>query len=239
LLIDIGAVTAGLGRDRPLVALDAVASVGSERVQMDLWGIDLLAGAGQKALAAPAGVSFVIASQRAREAAQHAGQPRYYFSFERLEAGESTGDTPFTPAIAAVQLMHDSLRIIEETGVERVLERHERCSEAVIGAFSACGLRSFPERPSCSVQAFLPPEGMDANELIEGLAGQYGILCAGGQDRLKGKIIRVGFPGIYSGTMLERLVRGLWSVLRSHGSTADLSGAMDRLAPVSGIAPLF
>lgn len=236
---DVEAITAGLGASRPLVALDAVASAGSETIEMDRWGIDLLAGAGQKALAAPAGVSFVIASERAREAARGKGHPRYYFSFERFEAGEPRGDTPFTPAVAALQLMHESLGVMEKTGRGPLMERHRRFSEALHAAVASLGMRPLPERPSCSVQAYLPPDGVDADSLLAELSGLHGIVCAGGQDELRGKIIRTGFPGIYSGAVLERFVRGLSGALDSAGRETDLDAALELLTPVRGRGPLF
>lgn len=236
---DIAKIVSRLEGPRPLIALDAIASVGSERVEMDRWGIDLLAGAGQKALAAPAGVSFVIASRRARQTARRAGHPRYYFSFERFEAGETDGDTPFTPAVAAVQLLHDSLLIMKTAGICAVLDRHELCGGALCRAAETLGLRIFPERPSFSVQAFVPPEGMAADALIGELAERHRIVCAGGQDGLRGRIIRTGFPGICSGAMIERLVRGLSAALSAQGCPADLSGALGHLAQVRTLAPLF
>lgn len=234
---DIEAITDGLGGDRPLVALDAIASVGSEKVEMSRWGVDLLAGAGQKALAAPAGVSFVIASRRAREAAGRAGHPRYYFSFERFEAGEAKGDTPFTPAVEAVQLLHESLGIITKAGPASVLERHRLFGEALRGAAAALGLRGYSDLPSCSVQAFIPPKGTDAGALIGELAGRYGILCAGGQGSLRGRIVRTGFPGIYSGEIIGRLVRGLAGVLGA--GPGPLREALEALEPVAGERALF
>lgn len=236
---DIDAITASLGEPRPLVMLDAIASVGSERIEAERWGIDLLAGAGQKALAAPAGVSFVIASERAREAARRAGRPRYYFSFERYEAGEETGDTPFTPAVTAVQLLHESLGVIDRRGRTVVLDRHARCSRVLEDALDAIGLRRFPDRPSCSVQAFFPPPGVHPDDLIADLSRRSGILCAGGQESLRGRIVRIGFPGIYGGELLEELVTGIGEVLAARGRGGDLPAALERIAAVGDLAPLF
>ena len=237
---DIAAIMEGIGEPRPLVALDAIASVGSEAIEADRWGIDLLAGAGQKALAAPPGVSFVIASPRARDAARRPGHPRYYFSFERFERGERRGDTPFTPAVTAVQLLHESLRILDTRGIERVLRRHAVCSDALAGAGAALGLGLLAETPSCSVQAFAVPSGTDADALIDELARRHGVVCAAGQDEMKGRLIRTGFPGIYGGETLERLVRGLAAVLEgSAGAKGDLDAALERLKPVTELEPLF
>jgi aspartate aminotransferase-like enzyme len=231
---DIEEVIAALPDRRALIAVDAIASAGSEKILMDQWGIDVLAGAGQKALAAPAGVSFVIAGPRAMEAAARNKRPGYYFSFGRYAGGMRSGDTPFTPAVQSVQLLHGSLEYISRIGTDEVLGRHERSSKALSCAAGLLGLRMFPELPSSSVQAFIPPERISCEQIIRFLGERHGLIVAGGQDEMAGRIIRTGFPGIYSGKTLVKLVKGLAEALGT-----DPGEALDCLGPVSGLPALF
>lgn len=235
LRLDLEGILSALPDRRALIALDAIASVGSERIMMEEWGIDVLAGAGQKALAAPAGVSFVLAGPRAMAAAAANPRPGFYFSFGRYREGMKTGDTPFTPAVHSVQLLHGSLASIRNTGVDAVLGRHESSSKAISRAFELLGMSSFPDLPSKSVQAFLPPESVSCEEVINIIGEKHGIIVAGGQDEMAGRIIRTGFPGIYSGQVLERLVRGIADALGS----GDLERALEPLEPVKDLPPLF
>jgi aspartate aminotransferase-like enzyme len=235
LWLDIEGIISALPDRRALLAIDAIASVGSEKIMMDEWGIDVLAGAGQKALAAPAGVSFVIAGPRAMESAAENMRPGFYFSFERYGEGMKTGDTPFTPAVHSVQVLHGSLESIRSKGIDAVLERHEVFSGALTAAVEALGMRSFPDSPSRSVQAFVPPEGISCEAVIRSLGERHGIIIAGGQDEMAGKIVRTGFPGIYSGQVLERLVRGLAGTLDG----GELERAEALLGPVRNLPPLF
>ena len=235
LRLDIERVISALPDRRALLALDAIASVGSEKIMMDEWGIDILAGAGQKALAAPAGVSFVIAGPRAMEAAAENTRPGFYFDFERYGEGMKTGDTPFTPAVHSIQVLHGSLESIRSKGIDAVLDRHEISSGALTAAVEALGMRSFPDNPSRSVQAFFPPEGISCEGVIRSLGERHGIIIAGGQDEMAGRIIRTGFPGIHSGKVLERLVRGLADTIDG----GDLEKASALLAPVRNLPPLF
>jgi aspartate aminotransferase-like enzyme len=234
LRLDLEAVLNSLPGRRPLIALDAVASVGSERLMMDEWGIDVIAGAGQKGLAAPAGISFIIAGEKAMKAASENPRPGFYFSFARYEEGMSTGDTPFTPAVHSVQLLHGSLERIRSVGSGEVFARHEAASSALISAAGRAGFRSLPEMPSNSVQAFLPPEGISCEAVIRDLGENHGIMIAGGQDEMAGKIVRTGFPGIYSGDTLARLVRGLAAAAGTDGEDV-----LSFLEPVRGLEPLF
>jgi len=235
LRLDVEGILSALPDRRALIALDAIASVGSEKIMMEEWGIDVLAGAGQKALAAPAGVSFVIAGQRAMEVASRNPRPGFYFSFDRYGKGMKTGDTPFTPAVHSVQLMHGSLESIRGAGIDAVFGRHEASSKAISSAFEILGMRSFPDIPSRSVQAFLPPEGISCEAIISFLGEKFGIIIAGGQDEMAGRIIRTGFPGIYSGQVLERLVKGLAAAL----GEGDPKEAFAPLGPVRNLPPLF
>jgi aspartate aminotransferase-like enzyme len=235
LRLDVEGIVSALPHRRALIALDAIASVGSENILMEEWGVDVLAGAGQKALAAPAGVSFVIAGQRAMEAASRNPRPAFYFSFDRYGEGMKTGDTPFTPAVHSVQLLHGSLERIRGAGIDAVFGRHEASSSAISNAFEILGMSSFPDLPSRSVQAFLPPEGILCEAVITFLGEKHGIIIAGGQDEMAGRIIRTGFPGIYSGQVLEKLVNGLAAALGER----DLEKAFAPLEPVRNLPPLF
>ena len=235
LRLDIEAVVSALPDRKALLALDAIASAGSERILMDEWGVDVLAGAGQKALAAPAGVSFVIAGPRALEAASSNPGPGFYFSFERYREGISTGDTPFTPAVHSVQLLHGSLESIRGRGIGAVLERHTAFAGALCDAVGELGMSSFPDSPSSSVQAWLPPDGVSCESVIRYLGEKHGIIIAGGQDEMAGKIVRTGFPGIYAGNVLVRLVEGLSDIL----GRGSLKQALGHLEEVMDLPPLF
>jgi len=235
LRIDIEGIISALPDRSALIALDSIASVGSEKILMDKWGIDVLAGAGQKALAAPAGISFVIAGPRAMEASVRNTRPGFYFSFKRYREGMETGDTPFTPAVHSVQMLHGSLESIRGRGIDSVLDRHKAFSGALAAAVEALGMRSFPDSPSRSVQAFIPPEGVSCEAVIRSLGERHGIIIAGGQDEMAGRIVRTGFPGIYSGQVIERLVTGLADALDG----ADSENARILLGPVRNLPPLF
>jgi aspartate aminotransferase-like enzyme len=225
-IIDLKALLEALPEPRPLVIVDAIASVGSEQIQVDSWGIDVLVGAGQKALAAPAGISFITVGERAKGMIGRSGRPLYYLSIDRYEAGRNKGDTPFTPATGAIQMMHASLATILAAGKNEVLERHRISSGSILNAAGSLSLGCLPEAPSNSVLALKLPERSRADEIIEALAEKKGLIVAGGQGELEGKILRIGFPGIYSGGILENLIKGLGEVLVENGHKIDMEGAV-------------
>ena len=61
----------------------------------------------------------------------------------------------------------------------------------------ALGFRCSRRSPSHSVTSLMPPDGVDAAAVVKRLRDVHGIVVAGGQDQLKGKIFRVGHMGAY------------------------------------------
>ncbi|MBU8920282.1 MAG: aminotransferase class V-fold PLP-dependent enzyme [Bacteroidales bacterium] len=230
LLLELRELLESLPEPRPLVVLDAVASLGSEEIRMDEWGIDLLVSAGQKALAAPPGISLVIASEKAACVYKKNDNRKYYFSYGRYEEGMSTMDTPFTPAVQSLQIMHDSLLKMKNDGVEKARNRHSVFAQAFLRAASILGLRSFPEVPSASVQALRMPPEVIADEILSYLVDEKGLMLTGGQGELKGKVIRTGFLGVHCGGVIRSLVEGLAGALREQGLDGDLDRALDELS---------
>jgi aspartate aminotransferase-like enzyme len=238
-ILDINTLLGALPEPRPIVIVDAIASVGSEEIMIDSWGIDVLVGAGQKGLASPPGISFIAIGERGWGKIKKIARPQYYLSLERYAEGIENGDTPFTPATGSIQMLHDSLRTIISTGKEDVLERHRISSNALLEAAGCISLGILPHKPSNSVQALLLPEGMPGEDIIYTLAEKKGIITAGGQGELQGRLLRTGFPGLYSGKTLIRLVRGLGEVMKEYGWDIDLEGALKALEPVKTQKELF
>lgn len=182
-----------------LYVVDSVSGAGGARLHVDAWGIDVCVTGSQKALMMSPGIGAVSISKAAWVAYEQATNPRYYFDwgmmkkfFERPEP-----ETPFTPAISLYAGLSAALDLIREEGLEACYRRHEIMSEAVKEAVTALGLQPFgedPERSVC-VTAVQCPEGIDGDELTALVRAKYSIIFAPGQDKLKGKIFRIGHIG--------------------------------------------
>ena len=57
------------------------------------------------------------------------------------------------------------------------------------------GLELFAAQPADGLTVVKVPDGIDGEALLKKLEKQYGLKLAGGQDTLKGKIIRLGHMG--------------------------------------------
>ena len=84
---------------------------------------------------------------------------------------------------------------MRDEGIENVWARHARIAAAARAGIKAMGLELFAERPADGLTVAKVPPGIDGIALLSKLEKQYGLRLAGGQDTLKGKIIRLAHMG--------------------------------------------
>ena len=81
------------------------------------------------------------------------------------------------------------------TKKEPIWQRHRRMSEACQAGVQALGLELFSARPAEGLTAFRVPAGLKDTDIRNKLTERFGITTVGGQDKLKGKIVRIGHLG--------------------------------------------
>ncbi|MCS6936204.1 MAG: alanine--glyoxylate aminotransferase family protein [Candidatus Bipolaricaulota bacterium] len=176
-----------------LLVVDAISGLGVVPLEPDEWGVDCVVAASQKALMVPPGLAFVSVSERAWARVEKSDLPKYYWDFK--SARKNLYFTPFTPAISLVMALDEALNVILEEGVDHLLARTELYARATRAAVTAMGLRLFSERPGAVCTAIWVPAGLNGKEILESLRQEFGIKISGGQDHLKGKILRIGHIG--------------------------------------------
>jgi aspartate aminotransferase-like enzyme len=119
----------------------------------------------------------------------------FYFDLKKARAKVEGNDTPYTPAHTLVQALRVSLKKIREEGIENIWARQARNAAAARAGFVAMGLELFAARPADGLSVAKVPDGIDGVALLSKLEKQYGLKLAGGQDQLKGKIIRLAHMG--------------------------------------------
>ncbi len=179
-----------------LVIVDGITSVGAMPVRMDDWGLDVVVTGSQKGLMIPPGLAFIAVSQRAWSAVEACTQPRYYFDLRKARQSLKAQTTPFTPAVTLIVGLLEALKMIRAEGVEAVWRRHALLAEATRRAVRALGLELLADRPSNAVTAVRIPEALLDVGLDKRLK-EKGIIAAGGQAKLKGKIFRISHLGYY------------------------------------------
>lgn len=182
-----------------LLIVDGITAVGATDTPMDRWGLDILVTGSQKALMLPPGLAFIALSAKAWQRAQHATLPRFYFDLRRERKEQQKHTTAYTPAISLIYGLHEVLRLLREEGLEHVFTRHARLAAATRVAVQALGLRLLaPEAPSpAATGTWLPPD-INGARLLTYMRDRMGVDIAGGQDHLKGKVLRIAHIG-YAG----------------------------------------
>jgi aspartate aminotransferase-like enzyme len=178
-----------------VLAVDGISGIGAMECKTDAWGIDLLCVGSQKALMLPPGLAFLAVSPKAWAKIDAFDSHSFYFNLKAARKKAKEFDTPYTPAHTLILALRAALRRIKDEGIENIWKRHQRMSEACQAGVQALGLELFSSRPAEGLTAFRVPEGLKDTDIRNRLADRFGITLVGGQDKLKGKIVRIGHMG--------------------------------------------
>jgi len=198
------------------LVLDAITSLGVHPLPQDAWGVDVIVCGSQKGLMAPPGVASVSIAPWAA-AAIDKGLPRFYFDLRKARKSLPLGESPWTPAVSLLLALEEALAMIHEEGLEAAHVRHQRLALATRAGAQAAGFGIFSSSPSNSVTALTPPEGLDASVFVKRLRDVHGMVVAGGQDHLKGKIFRIGHMGAYDLSDIVAVVTALEECATANG----------------------
>jgi len=213
---EIGALTQ---RREVMLVVDGITSVGVFEQRMDEWGIDALVTGSQKALMLPPGLGAIALSARALERAQKNRAPRYYFDLMReLKAQRDEHTTAYTPAVSLVFGLNKSLELIHAETLARVFARHRIMAAATRAAAPALGLKLIaPDNPAPGVTGIVTPEGIDSGKIVRHMRDELGVSVQGGQDHMKGRLVRIGHMGYLAPFDMLIAVSALEIALRQAG----------------------
>jgi len=206
-----------------VIVVDGITGIGVFNIPTDAWGLDVVISGSQKALMLPPGLSFATLSEKAWKLAEKSDLPRYYFDFKKELKNTKKNQSSYTPAISLFVGLRETLRMIRKEGLEAVFRRHETLAEATRRAVKAMGLELFaPDSPSNAVTAVKIPGGIDGERLKDLFFERFGITVAEGQDRAKGKIIRIAHLGYYERLDMVMVISALEMLLREMGYPFEL-----------------
>ncbi len=188
---------AALTRDtEALLVVDGITAIGAMDIPMDQWGIDVLITGSQKALMLPPGLAFLALSPKAWRQTEQAHLPRFYFDLQKERIEQAKHTTAYTPAITLINGLHEVLRLLEEEGLENVFTRHASLMNATRAAVQALDLDLLARaHPSPAATGVRLPAQVDGVQLLTYMRDRMGVDIAGGQDHLKGKIVRISHIG--------------------------------------------
>ena len=221
-----------------IVVVDGVSSVSSIDIDTDEWGIDVAVSGSQKGWMAPPGLALVSVSERAWAQSAVAKSPRFYFDWKEARAWAEKGMTPFTPAVPVAFAMQEGLRMLEEEGLANVYARHARLARATQAGLEALGFQLYAREGyrSNTVTSALPPAGLDVNALRKLIDTRYGVVIAGGQAKMAGKMVRVGHLGAVAEGDVVQVIWAIEQALEELDvAPADGRGVAAVTASVQGV----
>jgi aspartate aminotransferase-like enzyme len=219
-----------------MLIVDGITSVGVFDQKMDEWGVDAYLTGSQKALMIPPGLAMIALSDRALDRAKSTRTPRYYFDLPReLKAQRDDHLTAWTPAVSLIFGLTKALAMIHEETLSGVYARHLLMAEATRAAAAPLGLKLIaPDAPAPGVTGLLTPEGLDGSKLVRIMRDELGVGVQGGQDQMKGKLVRIGHMGYLGAfdmlTVVSALEIGLTRLGHRFPIGAGVAAVQERIA---------
>ncbi|MFM7541338.1 MAG: pyridoxal-phosphate-dependent aminotransferase family protein [Planctomycetota bacterium] len=214
-----------------LLIVDGISGLGVMECRMDDWGIDVVVTGSQKALMLPPGLAFIGLSQRAWKRVdllyQGPSAPKaFYFDIRKYRDNLAGNDTPFTPANTLVRALRLSLKRLRDEGIENCWKRHSRRARVARAAAAPLRLELYAKDPADGLTVYKVPEAVDGVAILGALEKDHGIRVAGGQDVLKGKIIRLAHMGYIDYFEVLAAVSGLELTLPKFGHPVEPGAAV-------------
>lgn len=192
-----------------LFIVDGISAVGAMKLPMDQWGIDVLVAGSQKSFMLPTGLSFISLSKKAWSAQAHSSLPKYYFDLKKEKEAQAKGQTAFSSSVTLVRALKESLSFIKKKGLKTSIAKCKILKQSVHVFCESLGLELFSLKPANSVTAIKIPKNLSAEQIKKNLEQKHGIVLAGGQGKLKNKILRIGHLGPISATDQLRALKAL------------------------------
>jgi serine---pyruvate transaminase len=236
---DVQALGEVAKRHDAILVVDAVSGLGAAELRQDDWGVDVVVAGSQKALMCPPGLAFASVSQRALDFAAERGGDRYYFDWGKTARAQRKGDSPFTPAVPLFLGLDVALDLIAEEGIEDVFARHRLLASATRAGVAALGLELYgdPDERSTVVTALELPADVDGAK-VPGALRKLGITANGGQNQLKGRILRIAHCGYFGAFDILTSLSGLEIALAQLGHEVEhgaAAGAAQRVFLEAGV----
>lgn len=223
---DIKAIGGVVKGTPAILVVDSISGAGALELRTDDWNIDILVTGSQKALMTPPGLAVAAVGPKAWALADSAESPVYYFDFKkaRKKYASDSPETPYTPAVSLVKAMSTAVDLLLEEGLENVWERHRILAECTRAAVKAMGLELYSKDldRAYAVTAIKAPEGISGGDIVKHMNRVHGVIIAGGQDRLKGQIFRVGHVGYYNFFDMVLAISALEMTLKKLGFPVEL-----------------
>ncbi|MEA2742234.1 MAG: alanine-glyoxylate transaminase / serine-glyoxylate transaminase / serine-pyruvate transaminase [Acetobacteraceae bacterium] len=198
-----------------LLMVDAVASLGCMKFEMDKWSVDVAMAGSQKGLMMAPGLGFVAANDRAREAHRKADLRTPYWDWTDREGDAHYQKYAGTPPEHLLFGLRQALDLLFEEGMENAFRRHHLLAEATRHAVAvwaegqALKFNIIAPRERSDTVSVVLTKGCDPDAMRAWCRENCGVVLGHGIGELSGKAFRVAHMGHVNAPM----VLGMLSVI--------------------------
>jgi aspartate aminotransferase-like enzyme len=180
-----------------IFTVDAITGLGAMPLYMDDWGVDIVLSGSQKGFMIPPGLGFLLASKKAINKSKDSKLPKYYWDWNLALKALENDTTAFTPNVSLICSLYESLKLMQNEGIENIWKRHELLKNLTRVSVKSMGLNLLVEdsNASSAITSILPPKNIKVKDLRAKLKNTWKIIIADGQKELQGKIFRMGHLG--------------------------------------------
>jgi len=227
---DMQAISAARGDHPALLMVDAISGLAVLDLKMDEWNLDVVVSGSQKAFMIPPGLCFMAFSERALQRHKEAKMPRFYWDISSGLKYLEKGQNPYTPAVSLYYGLSEALQMMQEEGLDNIIERHRDYRDMVRTSVRAMGLKLLArdENASHALTAVVAPEEIGANKIRKYMLDQFNIVLAGGQQSLDNVIFRIGHLGYVRELDLLAALAALEITLQKLGWDVQLGAGVSK-----------
>jgi pyridoxamine--pyruvate transaminase len=219
--------------ETPSGTMNDLDAIGGMPTDFENWpGIAITAP--QKCLGGTPGLSLLHVSDDAwRHIAANPNAPRgsALSILDWRDAHRPDRAFPFTPSVSDIYGLRSCLTQFLAEGPANVAARHRRAARAVRAGVRALGLNLWAAEDAIradTVTAIEMPDGVDEAEVRAVARAESGVLLAGGQGALRGRVLQIGHLGPAAYPMSPVIgLAALGHALRRLGATADVGAAVE------------
>jgi aspartate aminotransferase-like enzyme len=238
---DIRTMAGIVGQTEAIFVIDAITGLGTQPIDIDGWGLDVVIGGSQKAFMIPPGLAFIALSAKAWKKGQTSDLPRYYFDLKKEKKNADKGESAYTPNTSLILALNAALGYIKQTGMDKLVANAQLLARATRAAVTELGLELFsPHSPAASVTAVKAPAGLDSGVIVKGFRTKFGAIIANGQGTMKGRIFRIAHLGYFDFADVFAIVAALEIILAAEGVPvkfgAGVAAAQRVYAEAAGVA---
>ncbi|MDE9437864.1 aminotransferase class V-fold PLP-dependent enzyme [Xenorhabdus bovienii] len=199
-----------------LVLVDTISSLGATPINMTAWNADVMVGATQKGLMAPAGMAVVYLSVRAQCYIEQRPDYHDYMNLRPWLEASRQHSVPYTPAVNVFLGLQAAMTLIFSEGLPARYQRHQEASFRCRAFFADNDyVRCFapPQLASHSITALYLSAALSASAVKKRLEEEHNIMVSTGLGPLTERVIRIGHMGHFTLTEIDDALRVIAQVI--------------------------